>query len=133
MRWCASISDTPRRGRSGWMSRSSCRLRKRCCPLRARTRAMIRIGVIGYGYWGPNVARNLRSLPGCEVAVVCDRSPAALQRVAETYPDLAITPDSSEPMLSTKLDAIAVVSPVGTHFELAKAALQNDKHVFVEK
>ena len=94
---------------------------------------MIRIGVIGYGYWGPNVVRNLRSLPSCEVAAVCDRSPAALQRVAETYPDLAITADPSELMLSTKIDAIAVVTPVGSHFELAKAALQNDKHVFVEK
>ena len=94
---------------------------------------MLRIGVIGYGYWGPNVVRNFRSLEGCEVAAVCDRSPAALARVAQAYPDLAVTADSSELLLSPKIDAIAVVTPVCTHFELAKAALQNGKHVFVEK
>ncbi len=94
---------------------------------------MIRIGVIGYGYWGPNIVRNLRTVEGCELAAVCDRSPAALKRVAEAYPDLAITADSSELMVSPKIDAIAVATPVSTHFALAKAALQNGKHVFVEK
>src|SRR3989442_881301 len=94
---------------------------------------MIRIGVIGYGYWGPNVVRNLRSLEGCDLAAVCDRSPAALQRVAQAYPDLTVTADPTDLMLSPKIDAIAVVTPVCTHFELAKAALENGKHVFVEK
>src|SRR5436309_14453544 len=94
---------------------------------------MIRLGVIGYGYWGPNIVRNLRTVEGCELAAVCDRSPAALKRVAEAYPDLAITTDPSELMLSPKIDAIAVATPVCTHFELAKTALQNGKHVFVEK
>src|SRR2546425_174747 len=94
---------------------------------------MIRIGVIGYGYWGPNVVRNLRSLEGCDLAAVCDRSPAALQRVAQAYPDLTVTADPTDLMLSPKIDAIAVVTPVCTHFELAKAALQNGKHVFIEK
>ena len=94
---------------------------------------MIRIGVIGYGYWGPNVVRNLRRLDGCEVAGVSDRSPAALTRVAQAYPELAVTTDPSELLLSPKIDAIAVVTPVSTHFELAKAALRNGKHVFIEK
>src|SRR6266571_4048233 len=94
---------------------------------------MIRIGVIGYGYWGPNVVRNFRGLEGCEVAAVCDRSPAALKRAAESYPDVAITTDPAELMISPKIDAIAVVTPVYTHFDLAKAALQNGKHVFIEK
>src|SRR5437867_3705561 len=94
---------------------------------------MIRVGVIGYGYWGPNIVRNLRSLDGCDVAAVCDRSSSALQRVAQAYPDLTITTDPSELLMSPKLDAIAVVTPVSTHFELAKAALQNGKHVFIEK
>jgi predicted dehydrogenase len=94
---------------------------------------MIRVGVIGYGYWGPNVVRNLRSVEGCEVAMVCDRSPAALKRVAQAYPDLAVVSDPAEVMLSPKVDAVAVVTPVFTHFELAKAALQNGKHVFIEK
>src|SRR2546422_2938422 len=94
---------------------------------------MIRIGVIGYGYWGPNIVRNLRGLEGCQVSAVCDQSPAALKRVKQTHPDLAVTTKSSELFASPKIDAIAVVTPVCTHFELAKAALENGKHVFVEK
>jgi predicted dehydrogenase len=94
---------------------------------------MIRVGVIGYGYWGPNVVRNLRAIEGCEVVAVCDRNASALKRVALSYPELAITTDAAEVMLSPKIDAVAVVTPVCTHFELAKAALQNGKHVFIEK
>src|SRR2546421_7022498 len=94
---------------------------------------MIRIGVVGYGYWGPNIVRNLRGVDGCEVAAVCDRSPDALKRVAQAYPDIAVTDDVSELMASPKIDAVAVVTPVCTHFQLAKAALQNGKHVFIEK
>jgi len=94
---------------------------------------MINIGVIGYGYWGPNIVRNLHSLDGCHVAAVCDRSPAALTRVRQAYPDVAVTTEASELLTSPKIDAIAVVTPVWTHFELAKAALENGKHVFVEK
>src|SRR5215813_8856545 len=94
---------------------------------------MINIGVLGYGYWGPNVVRNLHSLDGCHVAAVCDRSAAALKRVRQAYPDVAVTTEPSELLTSPKIDAIAVVTPVWTHFELAKAALENGKHVFVEK
>jgi predicted dehydrogenase len=94
---------------------------------------MINVGVIGYGYWGPNVVRNLYSLDGCKVAGVCDRSAAAIARVRRTYPDLAVTSDAVDLITSTKVDAIAVITPVHTHFELAKAALENGKHVFVEK
>ena len=94
---------------------------------------MIRIGVIGYGYWGPNIVRNLRGLDGCQVSAVCDQSPAALKRVQQTHPDLAVTTKSSELFASPEIDAIAVVTPVGAHFELAKAALEHGKHVFVEK
>src|SRR2546428_11867382 len=94
---------------------------------------MIRIGVIGYGYWGPNIVRNLRSLEGCQVAAVCDQSPVALRRVRQAYPDLPVTTNPSELLTSSQIDAVAVVTPVGTHFGLAKAALENGKHVFVEK
>ena len=94
---------------------------------------MIRIGVIGYGYWGPNIVRNLRGLEGCQVAAVCDRSPAALKRVAQAHPGLPVTADPAELLTSPEIDAIAVVTPVSTHFELAKAALENGKHVFIEK
>ena len=94
---------------------------------------MIRIGVIGYGYWGPNIVRNLRSLERCRVAAVCDQSPAALQRAKQTYPDLPVTTEPRKLLTSSQLDAIAVVTPVCTHFELAKGALENGKHVFIEK
>jgi predicted dehydrogenase len=94
---------------------------------------MLSVGVIGYGYWGPNVVRNLYSLDGCRLAAVCDRQPAALARVRRTYPDLAVTQDPTELLTSPKIDAIAIVTPAQTHFDLAKAALENGKHIFVEK
>jgi predicted dehydrogenase len=91
------------------------------------------MGVIGYGYWGPNIVRNLRGVDGCEVATVCDRSPGALTRVAQAYPEVATTTDASELMTSPKIDAVAIVTPVHTHFALAKRALEHGKHVFIEK
>src|SRR3989449_5694651 len=94
---------------------------------------MIRTGVIGYGYWGPNIVRNLRSLEGCQLAAVCDQSPAALQRVRQAYPDLPVTTKPYDLLTSPEIDAVAVVTPVSTHFDLAKVALENGKHVFVEK
>src|SRR2546430_3772501 len=94
---------------------------------------MIRIGVIGYGYWGPNIVRNLRRVDGCQLTTVCDQNPAALKRVTQDHPDVRVTAESSELLTSTQLDAIAVVTPVCTHVELAKAALANGKHVFIEK
>ena len=94
---------------------------------------MIRTGVIGYGYWGPNIVRNLRSLEGCQLAAVCDQSPGALQRVRQAYPDLAVTRKPYDLLTSPEIDAVAVVTPVSTHFDLAKVALENGKHVFVEK
>jgi len=94
---------------------------------------MIRIGVIGYGYWGPNIVRNLRGLEGCEVAGICDLNAAALKRVTQTHPGVPVTANPTDLLTSTEIDAIAVVTPVSTHFELAKAALNNGKHVFIEK
>jgi predicted dehydrogenase len=94
---------------------------------------MIKFGVVGYGYWGPNVVRNLNLMDKAEVLAVCDKSPASRKRVQKAYPGLRVTSDSAELMSSKDLDAIAVITPVWTHFELAKAALENGKHVFVEK
>src|SRR5437867_2273068 len=94
---------------------------------------MIRTGVIGYGYWGPNIVRNLRGLEGCQLAAVCDQSPAALHRVRQAYPDLAVTRKPYDLLTSPEIDAVAVVTPVSTHFDLAKVALENGKHVFIEK
>lgn len=94
---------------------------------------MIKFGVIGYGYWGPNVVRNLDHLDGAQLVAVCDKSPTARKRVQKAYPHVKVTADSAELVTSPEIDAIAVVTPVWTHYELAKAALQNGKHVFVEK
>lgn len=94
---------------------------------------MMRFGVIGYGYWGPNIVRNLQSVSEATVAAVCDRSEASLQRVRKAHPGVHLTMDSDEIVKSSDIDAVAVITPVWTHFELAKAALQNGKHLFIEK
>ena len=94
---------------------------------------MIRVGIIGYGYWGLVVARNFQTTDGCQLAAVCDANPAALERARKTHPGIQVTGDASEIVRSPHIDAVAVITPVWTHFEFAKAALENGKHVFVEK
>jgi predicted dehydrogenase len=95
--------------------------------------SQLRVGVIGYGYWGPNVVRNLYALDACEVVALCDRNPAALQKARRTYPGLHMTAAADEVLTSPGIDAVAIVTPVWTHYELARTALENGKHVFVEK
>jgi predicted dehydrogenase len=102
-------------------------------PLRARMSSTIRVGVVGYGYWGPNVVRNLQGMANVDTTAVCDKSPAARKRVHKAHPQLYVTADASEVMTSPEIDAVAIITPVWTHFELAKTALENGKHVFVEK
>src|SRR3989441_7194431 len=94
---------------------------------------MIRIGVIGYGYWGPNIVRNFHSHEKSEVVLVCDKSTKCQQRLHKAHPSIAFTMDAKDILNSPDIDLVAVVTPVWTHFELAKAALENGKHVFVEK
>src|SRR6202161_4717739 len=94
---------------------------------------MIRFGVIGYGYWGPNIVRNLRALEGCQVVGICDQTPAARKRIQAANPGGPVHSDAQELIQSPYVDAIAVITPVWTHYELTKAALENGKHVFVEK
>jgi predicted dehydrogenase len=93
----------------------------------------VNFGVIGYGYWGPNVVRNLASLEDSQVAAIAEMSPAAQKRAHKAYPGMHVTADAMEVITSPNIDAIAVITPVWTHYELAKAALENGKHVFVEK
>jgi predicted dehydrogenase len=100
---------------------------------KTRAAGALRIGVIGYGYWGPNIARNLQGLDNAQLAMVCDKSEPALKRAARACPQVHLTTDFSEVLRSPDVDAVAVVTPVWTHYELAKAALENGKHVFVEK
>ena len=94
---------------------------------------LLRFGVIGYGYWGPNVVRNLDQLDKVDLLGVCDMSPKARERARKALPHIEVSSDPKDLLTSTEIDAIAVVTPVWTHYELAKAALENGKHVFVEK
>ena len=94
---------------------------------------MFKIGVIGYGYWGPNVVRNFSSIDGVEIASLCDRDTNALKRAKKNYPQLKVSTDYLDITKAKDIDAVAIVTPVSAHFELAKRALLNGKHIFVEK
>jgi predicted dehydrogenase len=94
---------------------------------------MIKIGIIGYGYWGPNVVRNFLSTKGAQIISICDINKDALNKARKNYPKLEMVSDSSEILTSSEIDAVAIVTPVYTHFELAKKAIENGKHIFVEK
>ena len=96
-------------------------------------RADVRVGVIGYGYWGPNIVRNFNSINGATVHSVCDKNRIALERIKKPYPGIQLISDFNDIIFSPEIDAVAVVTPVSTHFEIAKKALQNGKHIFVEK
>jgi len=85
-------------------------------PSSGSKRSMIRVGVIGYGYWGPNIVRNFHGLENARVDMVCDKSPAALARVRKTYPNILTTTDPNEVLHSTQIDTIAVITPVWTHY-----------------
>jgi predicted dehydrogenase len=106
-------------------------------PMKFQTResssTLVRVGAIGYGYWGPNVVRNLQSLENCQLVTICDKNSDSLLRAKRVYPGVELTTDFSKLLTSPQIDAVAVVTPVWTHFDLAKAALENGKHVFVEK
>jgi predicted dehydrogenase len=95
--------------------------------------APVRMGLIGYGYWGVNILRNLRSLAGARLDMLCDSAAEALQRAGRVCPELRLTRESADVLFSPAIDAVAIITPVWTHFELAKAALKNGKHVFLEK
>ncbi|MBJ6725348.1 Gfo/Idh/MocA family protein [Geomesophilobacter sediminis] len=94
---------------------------------------MLRLGVVGYGYWGPNIVRNFSSIPGASVHSVCDVDARALGMVKKNFPKIEITDDYDALVKSRRIDAVAVVTPVSTHYELAKKALLNGKHLFIEK
>jgi predicted dehydrogenase len=94
---------------------------------------MIKVGVIGYGYWGPNIVRNFAGHQDCKVVAVCDKNSVALARVLGRHPGVRVTAESDDIVMASDIDAVAIVTPVSYHYELAKKALENGKHVFVEK
>jgi predicted dehydrogenase len=97
------------------------------------TAGQLRIGVVGFGYWGPNLARNFAAIPGCELAWCCDGDAAAGERAAAQFPGARLAEDVEELLSDQGLDAVAVATPVPTHAELAARVLAAGKHCFVEK
>src|SRR6266404_9726731 len=94
---------------------------------------MINIGIIGYGYWGPNLVRNFAETPGAVVHTVADLDSRKLETAQRRYPAIKTTSDFMALMNDPQIHAVAIATPVSTHFELAMAALRAGKHVWVEK
>jgi predicted dehydrogenase len=93
----------------------------------------VRTAVVGLGYWGPNLVRNLQEGHQAEVVWACDQQPAALEKIGRRYPAVSLTADFDEILRDDSIEAVLLATPVSTHFSLAMSALQAGKHVFVEK
>jgi len=94
---------------------------------------MVNVGVIGYGYWGPNLVRNFMEVPGSTVAAVSDLREPRLAEVARRYPTIRTTRNADDLFNDASIDAIVIATPVFSHFDLAMKALQAGKHVLLEK
>ena len=94
---------------------------------------MIQVGVVGYGYWGPNLVRNFMAAPGSSVVAVADLREERLQPLRKLYPSLKTSTDTFGLIQDPAVDAVIIATPVSSHFELALAALKAGKHVLVEK
>ncbi len=94
---------------------------------------LINVSLIGYGYWGPNLARNLHNLPTCHLAAICDKDAGRLMEVERLYPTAHLVKKYREILIDSAISAVVIATPVPTHYSLTKEALQADKHVLVEK
>lgn len=94
---------------------------------------MIGIGIIGYGYWGPNLVRNFFQTKGAKVQTVCDQRLDRLDLIASRYPSVRLCRDAQQLINDPSVDAVCIATPVSSHFDLALAALRAGKHVLVEK
>ncbi len=94
---------------------------------------MVNVGVIGCGYWGPNLIRNLSNLEGCKLVAVADLNPKRLEAVKHFCPGMETTTSAQEILQALEIDAVVIATPISTHFDLAREALANQKHVFIEK
>jgi predicted dehydrogenase len=92
----------------------------------------VRVGVVGCGYWGPKIIRNLQGMPGADLAMVADLRPDRLEHIQALYPTVRVTTSYAE-MLDSSVEALALATPVGTHYAMARDALLHDKHVLIEK
>ena len=95
-------------------------------------RSMTKVGLIGLGYWGPNLARVFQQTPMCELAACCDLDPKKLQKMSRQYPQIR-TFDKAKDLFDSDVDAVAIATSISTHYDLARQALLSGKHVFVEK
>jgi predicted dehydrogenase len=98
-----------------------------------RSPERIRVGVVGVGYWGPNLVRNLAESQLFEIAYVCDRRAAALESIARRYPAIPLTTSFQRVIRDETVDAVLLATPVSSHYPLALSALAAGKHTFVEK
>jgi predicted dehydrogenase len=96
-------------------------------------KGMVNVGIIGYGYWGPNLVRNFSETPEANVVAVADLDPARLQLVQRRHPNVRTTSDFRDLFRDSSIDAVAIATPVKTHFELGMAALKAGKHLWLEK
>ena len=94
---------------------------------------MLRVGLIGYGYWGPNLARNINAHDGCELVRVSDMLENRRRLVRKTYPAVDVVEDAERVTHADDIDMVVVATPVFTHYSLAREALLHGKHVWVEK
>jgi predicted dehydrogenase len=94
---------------------------------------LLNIGVVGCGYWGPNLIRNFRQSPDCNLKVLCDASESRLSHMRRLYPELATTQKFEDLLSNSELDAVVIATPLRFHYTMAKAALNAGKHVFIEK
>src|SRR5512147_210606 len=93
----------------------------------------LRVAVIGAGYWGPNLVRNLNEAPGADPVAVADLSPERLEAIHKRFPAVRITTDHASLFNDRNVDAVCIATPVNTHRRLVEEALAAGKHVFVEK
>ena len=98
-----------------------------------RIRKILNLGVVGCGYWGPNLVRNFLSIDGCSVKTVCDTDYKRLAHMARLYPNVKTTPNYSDLIDDKGIDGIAIATPVSSHFTLAQRSLQAGKHTLIEK
>jgi predicted dehydrogenase len=94
---------------------------------------LMTVGLVGLGYWGPNLLRVLADFPDVEVRTICDADGDRLERFQRRYPTVAATPFLGELLADPEIDAILIATPISTHFDLASRALRAGKHTFVEK
>lgn len=93
----------------------------------------INVGVVGCGYWGPNLIRNLRSNPDCHLKLICDTNSQRLNHLRQLYPEVEGTTEFAHLLDGADLDAVVIATPVGHHYPMAKASLLAGKHTFIEK